>query len=263
MDLKINGNTALITASSSGLGRSVARAFARENLNVAINGRNQEKLSETAKELNILGSGKVIGIQGDITKKADIENLVERTYHEFGQLDHLVTSAGGPPSTTFMETTDDDWYQSYDLLVMSVVRIVRAASQYLKEGSGGTIVNITSMSTKEAIEGLILSNSVRMAVIGLMKTVSKEFGPEVRANAVLPGPHETSRMQDLINAGVEQGRFESYQEGLESWSNGIPIEKIGEPDRLGDLVAFLSSPLSNYINGAAIPIDGGKSSSNL
>lgn len=263
MDLKIGGNSALITASSSGLGRSVARAFARENLNVAVNGRNQDKLAKTVEELKELGTGNIIGIQGDITKKADIENLVEKTYKEFGQLDHLVTSAGGPPSARFLDTTDEDWYQSYDLLVMSVVRIIRAASKYLKEGHGGTIVNITSMSTKEAIEGLVLSNSVRMAVIGLMKTVSKEFGPEIRANAVLPGPHETLRMQDLINAGVEQGRFESYQQGLESWSDGIPVERIGEPDRLGDLVAFLSSPRSNYINGAAIPIDGGKSSSNL
>jgi len=263
MDLKLKGNAALITASSSGLGRAVARSLARENVNLAVNGRNQEKLAETVRELKELGSGKVIGIQGDITKKADIENLVERTYQEFGQLDHLVTSAGGPPSTTFMETTDEDWYQSYDLLVMSVVRIVREASNYLKAGSGGTIVNITSMSTKEAIEGLVLSNSVRMAVIGLMKTLSKEFGPEIRANAVLPGPHETSRMEDLINTGVEQGRFKSYQEGLEAWSEGIPVERIGEPDRLGDLVAFLSSPLSNYINGTAIPIDGGKSNSNL
>ncbi|MFN2362780.1 MAG: SDR family oxidoreductase [Halarsenatibacteraceae bacterium] len=263
MDLKLKGNAALVTASSSGLGRAVARSLARENVNVAVNGRSQEKLDETVRELKELGSGKVIGIQGDITKKADIENLVEKTYQEFGQLDHLVTSAGGPPSTTFMETTDEDWYQSYDLLVMSVVRIVRAASKYLKAGSGGTIVNITSMSTKEAIEGLVLSNSVRMAVIGLMKTLSKEFGPKIRANAVLPGPHETSRMQDLINAGIKQDRFESYQEGLEAWSDGIPVDKIGEPDRLGDLVAFLSSPLSNYINGTAIPIDGGKSSSNL
>jgi 3-oxoacyl-[acyl-carrier protein] reductase len=263
MDLKIKGNAALITASSSGLGRAVARSLASEDVNLAVNGRKQERLAETVKELRELGSGKVIGIQGDITKKADIENLVETTYQEFGRLDHLVTSAGGPPSTTFLETTDEDWYQSYDLLVMSVVRIVRAASKYLKVGPGGTIVNITSMSTKEAIEGLVLSNSVRMAVIGLMKTLSMEFGPEIRANAVLPGPHETSRMEDLINAGVKQGRFESYQEGLNDWSRGIPVGKIGEPDRLGDLVAFLSSPLSNYINGAAIPIDGGKSKSNL
>ncbi|MGM0419741.1 MAG: SDR family oxidoreductase [Bacillota bacterium] len=263
MDLNIKGNVALVTASSSGLGKAAAKSLLTAEVNVVINGRDEDKLAESVNKLNELSSAQVVGIAGDLTKKQDIINLVEKTYEKFDRLDHLVTSAGGPPSAAFVDTEEKDWYHSFDLLVMSVVRLVKRSLPYLREGNGGTIVNIASMSTKEAIEGLVLSNSVRMGVIGLMKTLSKELGPNIRANAILPGPHETSRMEDLIQAGIEQGRFSSYQEGLDSWSEGIPVGEVGNPDKLGDLVAFLCSPNSNYINGVSIPIDGGKSNSNL
>ncbi len=263
MDLEIDGNAALVTASSSGLGKASAEALVREGVHVMINGRDETRLEKAVDELKGLGPGEVIGQPGDLTKKEDIEDMVERTYEEFGRIDHLVTCAGGPPSMTFMETKDDDWYLSFDLLVMSVVRVVMEAVDYLKQGDGGTIVNITSISVKESIEGLVLSNSVRMSVIGLMKTLSKELGPEIRANAVLPGPHETARIRELINVGVEEGRFDSYQEGLDFWNEDIPLERIGSPSELGDVVAFLCSKRSSYLDGVAIPVDGGGSYSNL
>ncbi len=177
-------------------------------------------------------------------------------------MDHLVTCAGGPPSKAFLDTDDEDWYESFDLLVMSVVRSVRESVEYLKKGEG-TIVNITSISVKEAIPNLVLSNSVRMSVIGLMKTLSKEFGPEIRANSVLPGPHKTSRIKGLIEEELERGNIESYDEGLKRWTEDIPLNRLGKPIELGELVAFLSSPRSSFIDGAAIPIDGAGSSSNL
>ncbi|MDY7081132.1 MAG: SDR family oxidoreductase, partial [Halobacteria archaeon] len=131
------------------------------------------------------------------------------------------------------------------------------------EDEGGTVVNITSRSVKEAIDALVLSNSVRMSVIGLEKTLSKELAPEVRVNAVLPGPHETSRIQELVEQGVERGDFESYEDGLKEWSEGIPLERIGDPMELGNTVAFLSSEKASYINGVAVPVDGGAGESNL
>jgi len=262
MDLAIDGNAALVTASSSGLGKASAKALAREGADVVINGRDEDRLADALEEIEAVASGEVVAQSGDLTDPDDIETLVERTVDEFGTIDHLVTSAGGPPSGAFLDTDDDDWEDAYELLVMSVVRLAREAEPYLTEGDGGTIVTITSSSVKEAIDSLVLSNSVRMGVIGLEKTLSKEFAPEVRANAVLPGSHETSRIENLVNAALERGEYDSYEEGLDEWAQN-PLERVGDPMELGNTVAFLSSPKSGYINGAALPIDGGSTQSNL
>ncbi|RNJ26294.1 SDR family oxidoreductase [Halosegnis longus] len=262
MDLAIDGNAALVTASSSGLGKASAKALAREGANVAINGRDEERLADAKAEVEAVATGEVIALPGDLTDADDAERLVEETVDAFDGLDHLVTSAGGPPSGAFIDTDDEDWQEAYDLLVMSVVRLARAAKPHLEAGDGGTIVTITSRSVKEALDSLVLSNSVRMGVIGLEKTLSKEFAPEVRANAVLPGPHETARIENLVDAAVERGEYDSYEEGLDEWA-GNPLERIGDPMELGDTVAFLSSPLSGFINGTAIPIDGGATGANL
>jgi 3-oxoacyl-[acyl-carrier protein] reductase len=262
MDLQINGNTALVTASSSGLGKASAKALAREGVDVVINARDPEKLDAAKAEIEAVAAGDVVAQPGDLTDEDDMKALVRTTVDEFGGLDHLVTSAGGPPSGSFLDTDDEDWYAAYDLLVMSVVRLAREAHPHLRESDHGTIVNITSRSVKESLDNLVLSNSVRMSVIGLEKTLSKEFAPEVRANAVLPGPHETERIENLVNAAVDRGDYDSYEEGLDGWA-GNPLERIGDPMELGNTVAFLSSPQSGFINGTAIPIDGGSTGSNL
>jgi 3-oxoacyl-[acyl-carrier protein] reductase len=263
MDLEIDGDAALVTASSSGLGKASATALAREGANVVINGRDEDRLAAAVEEISETATGEVVPVAGDLTDPDDVERLVDRTVEEFGGLDHLVTSAGGPPSGPFLETADEDWYDAYDLLVMSVVRLCRAAADPLRAGEGGTIVTITSRSVKEAIDSLVLSNSVRMSVIGLEKTLSQEFAPDIRANAVLPGPHETARIRELIEQGVERGEYDSYEEGLAARGSSNPLERIGDPMELGDTVAFLSSPRSGYINGTAVPVDGGLGRSNL
>ncbi len=263
MDLGISGNAALVTASSSGLGKASARALARDGANVVINGRDEDRLEAAAEELRADATGEIVTQPGDLTDPDDITALVERTVDEFGGLDHLVTSAGGPPSGAFLTIDEDEWYETFDLLVMSVVRLVHEAAPHLQADDGGTIVNITSRSVKEAIESLVLSNSVRMSVIGLEKTLSLELAPDVRANAVLPGTHETPRIQDLIEQALERGDYDSYEEGLDDWSEGIPLERIGDPQEFGDVVAFVSSPRASYVNGQAIVVDGGSSASNL
>lgn len=262
MDLQIEGNAALVTASSSGLGKASAKVLAREGANVVINGRDEDRLEDARQEIEAEATGEVVAQPGDLTDPDDITALVDVVAKEFGGLDHLVTSAGGPPSGPFMETEEDDWYHAYDLLVMSVVRLVKEAAPHLEDG-GGTIVTITSRSVKEAIDSLVLSNSVRMSVIGLEKTLSQELAPEVRANAVLPGPHETARIRELVDQAVERGDYDTYDEGLADWSGGIPLERIGDPIELGNTVAYLSSPLSGFVNGVSVPIDGGAGASNL
>ncbi|MDR5656548.1 SDR family oxidoreductase [Halodesulfurarchaeum sp. HSR-GB] len=261
MDLDIEGNAALVTASSSGLGKASAIALAREGVDVAINGRDPDRLAAARTDVEAAGPGAVHTIQADLTDPDAGPTLVEETVAAFGGLDHLVTSAGGPPAGSFLETEDTDWEAAFELLLLSVVRVVRRAEPHLRQGDG-TIVTITSRSVKEAIDSLVLSNSVRMGVIGLEKTLSKELAPEIRSNAVLPGPHETARIRELVEGAVERGDVEDYEAGLAEWADN-PLERIGDPIELGALVAFLSSPRSGFINGTAIPIDGGASHSNL
>jgi len=262
MDLQIDGTSALVTASSGGLGKAAAAALVREGVDVVINGRDQARLDATATELADLGGGEVIAQVGDLCEPDDIQLLVERTVDAYGGIDHLVTSAGGPPSGPFTDIPTEEWYHTYDLLVMSVVRLVHHAAPYLEDG-GGSIVTITSRSVKEAIDGLVLSNAVRMAVIGLEKTLSTELAPAVRANAVLPGPHETARIRELVEQQVDRGEVDSYEAGLAAWAEDVPVGHLGDAAGLGAMVAFLCSPLASYINGAAIPIDGGVGASNL
>ncbi|WP_138798298.1 SDR family oxidoreductase [Halostella sp. PRR32] len=258
MDLGIDGNAALVTASSSGLGLASAKALAREGANVSICGRSTDRLEAAREEVASVADGEVRAQQADITSRSDIVSLVEETVDAFGGLDHVVTSAGGVPSGAFVDMDERDWYAAYDMLVMSHVWTLKEAHPYLEDSDAGSIVSITSTSVREAIEGLVLSNAVRRAVIGTVKTVSREFAPGVRANAVLPGAHETPRIEELIEQGLDRGEYGSYEEGLEDWSADIPLDRIGDPMELGDAIAFLSSDRASFVNGVAMPVDGGR-----
>lgn len=197
MDLQLQNDVSLVTASSRGLGKASAKALAREGSHVIINGRDEDRLRETREDLlkHAEPGTRVINVPGDIKREETITKLLETCDEEFDRLDHVVTSAGGPPSGSFLKTDDEDWYEAFELLVMSVVRLVRKAEPFLRADGGGTLVHITSRSVKEALDSLVLSNSVRMSVIGLEKTLSRELAPDIRVNAVLPGAHETGRIQ--------------------------------------------------------------------
>jgi NAD(P)-dependent dehydrogenase (short-subunit alcohol dehydrogenase family) len=257
MDLGIDGNAALITAGTAGLGFASAEALAEAGVDVAVCGRNEDRLERAEARLAAAGEGEAIAVRADITDPGDIERFVEATVEAFGRLDHVVTSAGGPPPGPFLETDDEDWYDAYDLLVMSVVRTVRAAHPHLEADGGGTVVTITSRSVREVLDELVLSNAVRRAVLGLTKSLADEFAPEIRVNSVLPGTHETDRIEGVIEAGVERGAYDDYGTGLDEWTDGVPLERIGDPRELGDTVAWLSSDRASFVNGAAVPVDGG------
>jgi len=260
MDLGIEGDAALVTAGSAGLGLASADALAREGCDVAVCGRTQSRLDDARETLDAAGDGDVLTVRADITDRDAVEAFVEATVDEFGGLDHVVTSAGGPSSGPFLDTDDEEWYDAYDLLVMSAVWTTRAAYPHLADG-GGTVVNVTSRSVMEVVDDLVLSNAVRRGVIGLMKTQSREFAPEVRVNAALPGAHETSRIEELVEESVERGDYDSYEEGLDDWAAGVPLDRVGDPAEFGAVVAFLSSERASYVNGAAVPVDGGSTRS--
>ena len=263
MNLNLDGRAALVTASSSGLGKASAHALAREGANVVINGRDAERVADAAADIRTEATGSVIEQPGDLTNPDDIKTLVQRTVHEFGGLDILVTSAGGPTPLPLLETADSDWYGSFALLVMSVVRLVRESAEYLRDGDGGSIVNITSRAVKEASEGNVLSSSVRLSVIGLQKSLSRELAPDVRVNAVLPGAHETPRIREIFETKVERGEHTTYENARDARAEQVPVGIIGDPQGFGDTVAYLASDRAHYINGAAIPIDGGQLQSTL
>jgi 3-oxoacyl-[acyl-carrier protein] reductase len=256
MDLGIEGNVALCTAASSGLGLASATALAREGAHVAVCGQTEAHLDAAGERLGETGTGDVLTMAADITDPAQVTAFVEETVAEFGRLDHVVTSAGGPPSGPFLDTDDGDWYRAYDLLVMSAVWTLREAYPHLRD-SEGSAVAITSRTVREAADDLVLSNAVRRAVDGLVQTLAHEFAPEVRVNTVLPGAHETTRIEDLIEAAVDRGEVPDYESGYEEWAAGNPLDRIGDPGELGDVVAFLASERASYVNGAAVPVDGG------
>lgn len=258
MDLELEGNAALVTASTSGLGLASARALAREGADVAICGRDPDRLADAVAVVETAAAGEVLGRRADVTDPDDVEVFVSETVETFGGLDHLVTSAGGLPSTTFAETTDAQWYDAYDQLVMSAVWTIEAAQPHLVESDAGSIVCITSRTVREVVDGLLLSNSVRRGVVGLVKTLSREFAPDVRVNTVLPGTIETPRIEELIEAGVARGEYSDYDAGRAAVAGDIPLERPGEPIELGEVVAFLSSERASFVNGAAIPVDGGQ-----
>ncbi|WP_433626640.1 SDR family oxidoreductase [Halomicrococcus sp. NG-SE-24] len=258
MDLQLDGNAALVTASSSGLGLASAKALAREGANVTICARGEEALADAETVVDDMGDGDVLAIPADITDPDEIEALVDETVETFGGLDHLVTSAGGPPSGRFLDTTEREWYEAFDLLVMSVVWATDRAHPHLVESDAGSVTCITSTSVREAIDGLVLSNAVRRSVIGLVKTQAREFAPDVRVNAVLPGAHETPRIQELVEAALDRGEYDSYEAGLDDWASDIPLDRVGDPMELGDAVSFLASDRASFVNGAAVPVDGGR-----
>lgn len=257
MDLELEGNTALVTASTSGLGKASAAALVREGANVTICGRTPSRLETARDAVDAAGSGNVLAVQADITDGDDLASLVSTTVEEYGGIDHLVTSAGGVPAGTFLEMDEGDWYDAYELLVMSFVRTATLAHPYLESSDDGTIVAITSASVSEPIGNLVLSNSVRRAVHGLVKSMALELAPAVRVNSVLP-----SVLIEDVDAAIEDaltdGDFDSREAVLDAWTAELPLEQVGDPDRLGDMVAFLSSDRTNHTTGAAVPVDGGR-----
>lgn len=263
MDLDLEGNAALVTASSSGLGKASATALAREGANVVVNGRDKARLDDAVREIREVAQGTVVGESADLTDPDDIERLIQRTVDEFGTLDHLVTSGGGPPQGLLLETSPNQWHDVFELWVMSVAHLVWSGADVLRADGGGTIVMIASRSAKEASDTLILSNALHMCVVGIQKTLSRELAPQVRSNSVLPGVHETSLVAGHLRDAVERGDYSTYEEAIEARSGAIPVGRIGDPMDLGNTVAFLCSDISGYINGVALPVDGGYCRSNL
>jgi|GEM_PF-12974 len=254
MDLQLQGKTALILASSKGLGKACALALAREGAHVVITARNREALDTAADEIRSLGKGKVLAIASDVSDAAAAERLVAAVAAAFGRIDILVTNAGGPPFGPFETFDETAWQAAFELNLLSVVRFSRLVIPHMRKTGSGRIINIVSLSVRTFLAGSILSTSMRMGVAGMAKLLSDEVGPDhITVNNVAPGLILTDRVKDTLPPHAPEEEAQLLAERAKS----IPVRRIGRPEELADLVAFLASPLAGYITGATIPIDGG------
>jgi 3-oxoacyl-[acyl-carrier protein] reductase len=256
MELKLAGKVALVVASSQGLGKAIAEQLVKEGAYVMLTSRNEEKLQQVGKELEQLGTGKVAYHQADITKYEEIKSLVQATREAFGKIDILVNNAGGPPGGTFEQLEDEQWQQAFELNLLSYIRLIREVLPDMKQG-GGRIVNIASSSVKQPIPGLILSNTFRLGIVGLAKTLSMELAPyNILINTVAPGRIATDRVAHLDQMNAEKHGI-SKEEMEERAKQAIPLKRYGEPEEFAKVVTFLVSDASTYITGSTLLVDGG------
>jgi 3-oxoacyl-[acyl-carrier protein] reductase len=258
MDLGIKGKVALVAAASRGLGKAAATELAREGARVVIAARGEEELEAAADEIRIATGAHVLPVPADVTVAADIEALVGAAQAEFGDVDILVNNAGGPRPGTFTDVSDEDWLAAVNLNLMSALRLTRLVLPGMRRRRWGRIINITSLSVKQPLPNLILSNAVRSAVVAMAKTLSLQVAAEgITVNNVCPGMILTDRVRNLAaNTAQQQGI--TPEQALQDMQTDIPMGRLGRPEELAALIAFLASERAAYITGATTQVDGGR-----
>ena len=248
MELGLKNRVAFIAASSKGLGKSVALELAQEGAKIIICGRNKENLEKTKHEIEKQTNEKVLGLAGDLSIAAEREQIIKNSLLAYKAIDILVTNTGGPPTGKFEEFRQEDWDNAYNNLLASAVGLVNGFLPGMKQQRWGRIISITSMAVKQPVANLILSNSVRASVVGLMKTLANELAVyNITVNNVMPGYTETERLKELIE----------NNHSFASAKSEIPMGRFGKPEEFSAAVAFLASQRASYITGISLAIDGG------
>ena len=257
MELGLRGKIALITASSRGLGKGCAEQLAAEGCRVAICSRNENEAKTAATEMAKNTGSEVVGFGADMRKPEDISRLLEDAHKSLGAPDILVTNAGGPPPGTFATTAIEDYQKGLDLTLMSAVRLIHGLVPGMQAKRWGRIIAITSISVKQPIGTLLLSNMARAGLTGFLKTISTELAPDgITVNALLPGIHKTSRIEELATYRAEKEN-KSPEDVLRSMMTDNPTHTIGDPSDFGAAAAFLASDQAKYITGQSLLLDGG------
>lgn len=256
MDLNLHNKVALVIASSQGLGKAIAEQLVDEGANVMLTSRDSIKLEQVQKELQEKGKGRVAFCPADITNAEDIKALVQKTRDTFGKIDILVNNAGGPPGGTFEQLSDEQWQKAFELNLLSYIRIIREVLPDLKQ-EGGKIINIASSSIKVPIPGLILSNTFRLGIVGLTKTLAEELAPHnILINTIAPGRIATDRVAFLDQ--LKADKLGVAREQIEEQSKkAIPLGRYGEPEEFAKVAAFLLSDANTYMTGSSFLVDGG------
>jgi 3-oxoacyl-[acyl-carrier protein] reductase len=259
MDLGLWGKRALVTAASRGLGRASARALAAEGACVAVAGRNIEPLQDLSDDLRRLGAADALAVRMDLSVAETVASGVAATAEAFGGLDILVGNTGGPPSGRFLSIARSTWESSLNAILLSLVDLSHAAIPLMQEAGGGRIIFITTVGVKVVQPNMVLSDSIRLAVVGLAKSLSLEFAKDgILVNCLCPGPIATDRMEDLIVESMQrEGIGRAAAEAI--WLDEVPLRKFGSPAHFGAIVAMLASDQASFISGATLTVDGGKS----
>jgi 3-oxoacyl-[acyl-carrier protein] reductase len=257
VDLGLRNRVAIVAASSQGLGKAVALGLAREGTKLALCARTEATLTATAEEIHRATGAEVLTRAIDVTNPNHVREFVAETARDFGRIDVCVTNAGGPPSKSFADTTLDDWQRASDMNFMSTVYFAKEVLPVMQERRWGRFIAITSMTVKQPVDGLILSNAVRSGVSGLVKSLANEYGPyNVLVNSVCPGYTATARLMELAQRLADQQGV-TPQEIEERWASQTPLRRVGRPEEFADVVVWLASERSSYVTGVSLQVDGG------
>jgi len=257
MDLGLKDRVAIVAASSTGLGKAVAMGLAHEGARLVLCARTEAKLNSTAEEIRQTTSAEILARALDVTNYERVRQLIAETVRHYGRIDICVTNAGGPPAKPFSETTVEDWQAGVNLNLMSTLYFAREVLPLMQKQKWGRLITITSTAVKQPIDNLVLSNSVRSAVSGLMKSLANEYAKDnVLVNNVCPGYTLTARLDELA-AKLAQAEGVDPQRIRERWAAQIPMRRLGQPEEFAALVVFLASERASYITGVSIAVDGG------
>jgi 3-oxoacyl-[acyl-carrier protein] reductase len=253
MDLGLTGRVALVTAASKGMGMASAMGLAAEGAKVVMCARTESDLKDAAEEIRAKTKAEVLAMPADVTKKDDVAALVDRAIKTFGHVDILVANAGGPPRGYFEDMTDEQWQGAFDVSLLSVVRLVRAVLPSMKARRWGRILTIQSVSVKQPIPELLLSNAVRPGVAGMMKTLAGQLGKDgITVNTVCPGKIMTDRF-----LGGQKISGLSREEYLARAVEDVPVRRVGTPEEFANVIVFLASERASYVTGVSVQVDGG------
>jgi 3-oxoacyl-[acyl-carrier protein] reductase len=258
MDLGLNDKRALVVGASRGLAYATALLLAKEGCKVAINGRDETRVKNAAGTIAKETGAVVTGLAGDVSDPSVPELLVVQTVHEFGGLDLLVTNAGGPPAGAFESFDEATWDRAVNLSFLSHVRLIRAALSHLKKSTAASVLTMTSYTVKQPLANLVLSNSIRLATIGLTKSLALELGGDgIRFNSILPATIDTDRIRELHKFRAEKNGTTVEEEHAKDARNSV-FGRIGRPEEFANVAVFLLSPAASYITGMMMVIDGGQ-----
>jgi 3-oxoacyl-[acyl-carrier protein] reductase len=257
MDLGIKNKTAIVAASSQGLGKAIAEGFAAEGVNLVMCARTDKTLRKTAEDIVAQYGVDVLTIVADLSRAADIKRIVKKAVAHFGTIHILVNNAGGPPVARFDELTDSQWEQGVQLTLMSVVRMIREVLPFMQKQHWGRIITINSVAGKQPINDLIISSSLRPGLIGLSKVLANQYGKDgILVNSICPGYMLTQRLEEITKKRAEENSL-SVEKYLLQQTKDIPVGRYGDPADLASMAVFLASERARHINGTTISIDGG------